>query len=200
MTLIELLVALAIIVATFLIGMPQLGVTSANSRIRTLAGSFLAGLQQARSEAIQRGLAVTFRQGTGLSVTANGFALPLSVDGSGVDWAVSDAQTGTLIKASSATEGSAAATVAVSSATATAYRGEIQFDSFGQAWGSVGDGTFATLAATVVLTFAPVANATAAINCAAPSGGYRCQQISVSPNGQIRQCDPAAAAGDTRAC
>ena len=34
----------------------------------------------------------------------------------------------------------------------------------------------------------------------APGGPVRCRRINVSPGGQVTSCDPAAAAGDSRAC
>lgn len=37
-------------------------------------------------------------------------------------------------------------------------------------------------------------------NACAPTGPIRCLDVRVSPAGQVRLCDPAAAAGDSRAC
>ena len=196
-TLIELMVTLSIVVVALLIGMPQVGVISANNRVRTLAESCVAGLQQARTEAIQRGRAVTFQQGSGLDPTQTPFALTATSDATGGDWAVVDSQGAALIRASSGAEGSAGAAVSVSSSTASLFRGQIRFDSFGQALGASADGSFAALASTVLLTFAP---SSSTVDCTAPAGGYRCQRITVSPFGQIRLCDPAAVTGDTRAC
>jgi type IV fimbrial biogenesis protein FimT len=194
-SMIELLIALGLIGLVLVIGMPQVGVITTNNRVRALAGSFLAGLLQARSEAIQRGSSVRFQQGA--LVSGEGVpSINVSGDGTGEDWLSTDVRLNAVIRAASGSEAGAAAVVTVSSADAARYQGQLQFDAFGQAAGAASGG-FAALSGKVSLLFQPAAFAG---DCSAPDGGYRCQQITVSPGGQIRLCDPAAAAGDTRAC
>lgn len=194
-TLLEMLIALALIALVLGIGMPQVGVMTVNNRVRGLAGSFLAGLQQARSEAIQRGSPVSFQQGT-LSMTGASATIAVSTDGSGEDWALIDGSSGGVIRSASASEGSAGRSVSVASPGSATFQGQLQFDAFGQASGA-SSGTFSPLSGTVSMVFAPTAFLG---DCASPTGGYRCQRITVTPGGQIRLCDPAAVAGDTRAC
>ena len=59
-TLVELLIAVAVIGITASIAAPSYNAFIANTKIRTTAESIINGLQLARAEAIKRNLAVTF--------------------------------------------------------------------------------------------------------------------------------------------
>lgn len=60
-TLIELMIAIAVLAFVLLIAYPTFVTLLANLRVRAVADSVLSGLQQARSEALRRNMAVTFR-------------------------------------------------------------------------------------------------------------------------------------------
>jgi len=59
-TLIELMIALAVLAFVLLIAYPTFVTLLANLRVRSVADGVLSGLQQARSEALKRNMAVTF--------------------------------------------------------------------------------------------------------------------------------------------
>ena len=61
MSLIEVLVAIAIVGIIFALGMPSYGTWIQNTQIRTAAESILAGLQVAKNEAIRRNAAMQFK-------------------------------------------------------------------------------------------------------------------------------------------
>ncbi len=61
MSLIEILVAIAIVGIVFALGLPAYGTWIQNTQIRTAADSILAGLQVAKNEAIRRNVAVQFK-------------------------------------------------------------------------------------------------------------------------------------------
>jgi type IV fimbrial biogenesis protein FimT len=60
-SLIEILVAIAIVGIIFALGLPSYGTWIQNTQIRTAAESILAGLQVAKNEAIRRNTAIQFK-------------------------------------------------------------------------------------------------------------------------------------------
>ncbi|HQZ46764.1 MAG TPA: GspH/FimT family pseudopilin [Usitatibacteraceae bacterium] len=65
MSLIEILVAIAIVGILFALGMPSYGTWIQNTQIRTAAESILAGLQVAKNEAIRRNAPMQFKLDAG---------------------------------------------------------------------------------------------------------------------------------------
>jgi type IV fimbrial biogenesis protein FimT len=183
-TLIEILVALALLALLMFIGAPTMSAFLNSAKIASSAKSFAGALQTARAEAIRRNLPVDLvLTNTPLAGDIANLAAP---NAAGVNWVVRvpaqpPAAPGTFdpaIDAKSAQEGSAQ-TVQVAGTAAV-----ITFNGLGAA----------TPGATFNFTN-PAGGA-----CADAAGPMRCQRVVVTPGGQVRLCDPAAAVGDARAC
>lgn len=114
-TLIELLIAIAILGIVVTLGLPAFGEWLQNTQIRTAAEAVLNGLQLARAEAVKRNGLVTF-------------AL------SGKDWAVTVNSTGEAIQARKGGEGSKNAVISASPAGTTA----VTFNALGRPTVSTG--------------------------------------------------------------
>ena len=178
-TLIELLIALAILGVLLALGVPSFTVGIANSRIRTTAEAIQNGLQLARAEAVKRNALIRFQLTSDLSATC-----VLSTTAS--NWIVSyDNAAGLcasafideglspdlnaaprIIQRRGATEGSRGAVIA-------ADQSEIIFNGFGRV----------TNAATN-----PVGIAVMPISGVCTT--QRCLNVTVSAGGQVRMCDP----------
>lgn len=170
MTLVEVMVALAILGLLLSLGAPAIGDWLKNSKIRNAAESVLDGLQQARNEAVRRNVAVEFRILAGSS------------------WEVRLADTAaadrTLASRSSA-EGSTYVTLTPSPAGASI----VTFDGMGRRMPTNVDGSPVLIGACTDLPSSVL-----------PSAKTRDLQVNVSLSGQIRMCDPKVAASDTRYC
>ncbi|GAB2180554.1 hypothetical protein DLREEDagrD3_07770 [Denitratisoma sp. agr-D3] len=186
------MVAVAIMGFLFALGLPAFNTYLANTKLRTTAESFLAGVQQARAEAVRRNANVQFTLTNDLP-TPDSVATVNAV-ANGQNWLIRTADLSTFIEAKTGAEGtggnqSSASQVQINSGGVSA----ITFNGLG---GS-------TLGAVAVFQFS---NPTGG-NCksATPSGPMRCLNVTVSIGGQARLCDPAVdaaaiAAGDTRGC
>ncbi len=185
-TLIELMIGLSILGLLIMLALPSFSVMLANQKIRAQAESFANGLQTARTEAVKRNAQVEFltsNDDTGIAAqvaTLNPVAP--NNDGNGLNWAVR-VQTApgvyTFVEGRSTTS-----TLMMSSAPTTA---SILFSGLGQAG----------IASTVTYQ---VTNPASGL-CVAASGSLRCLNVTLSPGGQVRICDPSVtAAGDTRKC
>jgi type IV fimbrial biogenesis protein FimT len=94
-TLIELMVAIAILAILLTLGIPNFTVWMQNTQIRTATESIQNGLQLARAEAVRRNEPVSFILGTGTS------------------WTVQTVAAGTVIQSRASSEGSVNVTVTV---------------------------------------------------------------------------------------
>lgn len=185
LTLVELLVGLALLAVVLSLSLPSFSTALRNQGIRTAAQSLLDGLQAARSEALRRNRNVTFQRTTGT--------------GWSVGCETVDTASGCLAQLNSRSphEGSSGAVVTqdlvavASAAPGTAFSGTLTFNGLGRV-------TAATLAAGQVAVFR-VTHATGGA-CAADGGAMRCLNVVVGTAGQLRLCDPAVAAGASRAC
>mgnify|MGYP001616275942 CR=1 FL=1 len=108
-TLIEMMVAVAIMGILAAVAFPSLQTMLRNSEVRNAAESVVNGLQKARGEAVSRNANVTFGLGAGSS------------------WTVSQVAPATLIESRSSNEGSRNATLCLFPAGATA----VTFNNFG---------------------------------------------------------------------
>ena len=197
-TIIEVMVVISIVAIVLAMVVPNFATMMQNSRLGSAAKSYLVGIQTARAEAIRRNLPVEFVT-TDTTLTGD-FANSAVAANGGKGWVVrapdvtaSAAGTYVPVEAKAALEGSgqsATATVrmsgAVTAPTAGAFSGVLAFNGLG--------GTLN--GETIVFD---IDNPTGGA-CAAASGPMRCQRIQVRPGGQVTLCDPAAAAGDSRAC
>lgn len=185
-SLIEIMIGMALFAILLLAAVPTFTTFMQNARLRAVAESFQSGLQLARTEAIKRNgraeLVVTDDE----PVASNVNTATAIVTGQG--WIVRFANPATgfndFVEGKSSLEGSAASgsTVAVAATDAT-----IAFNSFGAT----------TLMGTSTFQFTNPSGGA----CASASGPMRCLNVTVTPSGQIKMCDPSIlTVGDTRKC
>lgn len=193
-SLIELVVAIAIIGVLASVGAPAFSGWISNMKIRGTAESIQAGLNLARGEAVRRNTVIRFQL---MNSTAAGCALSL-VD---ANWVVSagdaagncdgaflndafpllDATNNPdprIIQMRSAQDGSTGITIAAGTSL-------FQFNGLGR-----------LVDAPAVIDVSRAASG----DCVAAGGKVRCLRVVVTSGGQVRMCDPAYAAGDTQAC
>jgi type IV fimbrial biogenesis protein FimT len=179
---IELIIGMAILGILLGVAVPAFSAYLQNARLRAAAESFLAGVQKARGDAVQRNQLIQLIMTDDTPTAGNASSLTASTTGK--NWAVRAYNSGTgtyteFVEGKTSSEGSAAAVVVTSTAAT------ITFNGLGASTGG---------SASVAFTN-PVGG-----SCA-PGGPMRCLNITVTPGGQSRMCDPAVtAAGDTRAC
>jgi type IV fimbrial biogenesis protein FimT len=193
-TIIELLIGLTLLAVLLGLGAPAMGTYLQNSKLASATASYFTGIQTARTEAIRRNVLTQFVL-TDTPVSTGNLANALAPATGGSNWVVRAASSpGVFLpaieaKASAEGEGSAAAAALVIAGSASApavFDGTIPFNGFG----GTADGA----------AYAIDISNPAAGTCKASGGTIRCRRITVSPGGQITACDPAAAAGDSRAC
>jgi type IV fimbrial biogenesis protein FimT len=187
-TIVELVITMTILLLLLYLGIPAFGAFIQNSRLRAAADVFLAGLQQARTEAVRRNAPVEFL------LTDNdpdaGNVDTAAASASGRNWLIRvlDPVTGlyTLIEGKSYLEGSGKAAGEAPSVKVSGGVASITFNGLGQA----------NLGGQASFQFINPAG-----GLCAPAGPMRCINIVVSSGGQVRMCDPAVtAASDTRRC
>ena len=195
--LVELAVGIAIVVLLFSMGVPSFTHWIQSAQIRTAADAVQNGLQLARATAVQRNTNITFQLMTTVDsscalsaagpnwVVSHPVSLPNAVgncDKPALDPpappAALDPTDPYIIQKRPAAEGSANAVLAATQAT-------IVFNGLGR------------------VAPVPAGNIDIDItnpsggNCTAAGGPIRCLRVTVSPNGQIRMCDPAVSFGAT---
>lgn len=189
-TLIELMIGLALLAVLMTLALPSFSVMLNNQRLRAQAESLANGLQIARTEAVKHNAPVEFvTTDDNASISAQVATIAPVTPGAtppvGQNWVVR-AVTGPGVY--DYIEGKNSTSAATMSSTVAS----ITFGGLGQT----------TLAAAVTYQ---ITNPTAGA-CAngTPSGPMRCLNVTVSPGGQIRMCDPAVNPvlnpGDTRKC
>jgi type IV fimbrial biogenesis protein FimT len=190
-TVTELVVGMALIAILFGLGAPAMGTYLQNSKLASAAAGYFAGIQLARTEAIRRNVRTEFVLTDDPVSTAN-LANVVAPAVAGRNWIVRAASApgfaAVEVKAGAEGDGSSGASiVATGSATLPAvFDGRIAFNGFG--------GTADSASYAINITNP------AAGTCAALGGPIRCRRITITPGGQILSCDPAAPAGDSRAC
>ena len=172
-SLIELLVAVAVLGVLVSFALPSFRTWTINSQIRNAAESVTNGLQRARSEAVSRNTNVAF-------------SLTSPPDSS---WSVYSITPASGIDSRTFSEGSKAVSIAVTPLGSTT----VTFNSFGGAL-TTNPGTVVPVTGTAV----PAAPFTA-VDFTAP-GGNKNLRVTVPFGGIARMCDPNAAAGSTTAC
>lgn len=178
-TLIELMIAIALMSILIVMAMPAFTTYIANTKVRASAESLLAGLQVARSEAVRRNFSVDFATVSAPAISSSYAAASML---NGTNWIVRlspPASAADYIDGQQGSEGDATQRVSLLSTT-----GNVTFNGFG------GANTGATF---------QFSNPTA--GTCAPAGPIRCLNVVVSVGGRIRMCDPAATdPNDTRGC
>lgn len=191
-TLIEVMVAIAIMSILGMLAAPSLSTYSENSKVRGITESFFASAQQARLEAIRTNQKVELVLTSDTPVAANvGTSNTSATAGNWMIRTVSDDPTPvyTFVEGKSVREGSGrndgTSTVTVSAMANSVATPAVTFSSAGST----------SLGAPWAVNFASTSGA------CAPSGRVRCLRVVVTASGQIKACDPAAtAAHDTRGC
>ncbi len=194
-TIVELLVGLTLLAVLLGLGVPAMGTYLQNSKLASAAGSYLTGLQTARTEAIRRNVRTEFVM-TDTPVDTGNIANVVAPAISGRNWVVRAASGPAAflaVETKSGAEGDGSAAAAAIQVTGSAsapavFDGRIPFNGFGR---TADDAPYSI----------DISNP-AAGTCVLAGGKIRCRRIVVSPGGQIAACDPAAAAsaGDSRAC
>lgn len=153
------------------LGVPFFSSMLENTRIKSAASAFAAGLQLARGNAIARNVPIDFApNGAGWSINPNGSAEV-------IDSKSPQESSGNQLQIVNA---SGIARVVFSGLGAAIFRDA---------------GGAAVVANPAIFSFASPNNA------CVPDGSARCLDVRITPAGQVRVCDPTiVAAGDTRGC
>lgn len=194
-TLVELMVALAIVALLVLVSLPSMTAYFQNAKIGNAAQTFAAGLQVARAEAIRRNAPVEFVL-TNTAIDPFTIANTAAPSATGRNWVVRACDAAglncTLVEAKSVIEDSgqvASSTPAIrvtgTTTAGPAFTGSVFFNGFG-ATNLTGDAQLF-----IDNQFG---------GACAPAGPMRCLNVRAAPGGQVRVCDPLAALGDSRAC
>ena len=192
-SMIELMVAVAIAGVLLAVGVPAFSGWIQNTRIRNTAQDIYTGIQQAKTEAVQRNARMRFQlttdisSGCALSTTGTAWVINQvdastpDVDASGQCNAVPDTDTTPRIMAVRPPENNSRVQV-------TASASSIVFTGLGKLPAPLPAADF-----TIEVT---PSNGT----CAAAGGKLTCLSIIVSPTGQPRMCNRAYPPGDPQAC
>lgn len=175
-SLVEIVVALAIMAILLMQAVPQLTGYVRDAKVRAAAEAFLGGLQRARSEAVRRNTAVEI-----LFTTASPVATSLTTattESTGSNWLVRTTDQTEFIEGKALGNDSGAVSIS-----RTVDR--IVFNDLGR--------TALTADASVNFT-SPQGD------CVADGGTVRCLRVLISMFGQARLCDPRLASSDARSC
>jgi type IV fimbrial biogenesis protein FimT len=195
-SLVELIVTLFIVSTLMALAAPNFSEWIQNSRIRTTSEALLAGLQLTKSEAVSRNARVRFQLTSTLDSdcvqSTSGRNWVVNLDPASDDDAVegdcnaapSDTTAPRILQTRTAAEGSDGVAVDADSAT-------LVFNGLGRVVPApTGD---------VVFDVTPADGTGCAADPDDP-GPMTCLRITVSPAGQIRMCNPAAASDNPQAC
>jgi type IV fimbrial biogenesis protein FimT len=201
-SLIELVIAVAIMGVLLSLAAPSFSVYLRNVKLRSAAETFMSGIQLARSEALRMNTSTEFLLTAADPLSAN--VATANAAATGVNWMVRTADRATFIEGKFGIEGSGrsdASTISIKiNDTAPpadtdpdpppgAPVSSIVFDGLGRA----------TPAA--IFKFNDSQSGRCMTDPGPPAGTVRCLRVVVAAGGQTRLCDPfATAAGDTRGC
>lgn len=175
-TLIELMITIVLMAVLLALGIPAFSEWIQNAQIRTYAESTLAGLQQARMEAVRRNRPVEFLFISTLPDPAN--LNGAAADTSGPNWVVRVFQSSGIYGADDYIQGRARAE-GTANVTVNASQASLIFNGQGRLAGG--------------------GNATINLGSSS-SAATRPLRITVSPAGQVRLCDPALPATNVQSC
>lgn len=202
-TLVEIMVALAIVTIMLLLGLPSMSSYLQSSKLATEAQNFQTGLQVARTEAIRRNQVTTFTL-TDQAVTQPNMNAALAAPSNvGRNWMVTSIDPTRVApnnidfvdsKDRQEGAGSTASSIQVTGTIvpAGAFNGVVQFNGMGATSDAAGVANGLQYRLAVIN---PAGGA-----CVANGGPMRCLDVRVMPGGRVKVCDPVAAAGDSRAC
>ncbi|MEJ5211075.1 MAG: GspH/FimT family pseudopilin [Burkholderiales bacterium] len=175
-TLIELMITIVLMALLLALGVPAFTEWIQNSQIRTYAESTLAGLQQARMEAVRRNAPVEFLLTSSVPEAAN--INSLAANAAGPNWVVRVFQAGGTYNADDFIAGRARAE-GTANVTINASQSSLVFN--GQGRLASGGGVTIDLGSSSAAATRPL-------------------RITVSPAGQVRLCDPALPATNVQSC
>jgi type IV fimbrial biogenesis protein FimT len=184
-SIVELMIAIAIMSLLIVMGLPSMTTYMQNSRIRAAAETFYTGLQGARAEAVRRNSTVDFVMTTDEAIPA--YVNTANLSTTATNWIVRTPDpvvpgANLFVLGKSSTEGGTNVQVNGGGVTTVTFNG----------FGATALGGAATFQFT-----SPTAGA------CAPAGTSRCLNVIVSIGGQAKLCDPAipvTATTDTRKC
>lgn len=204
MTLVEILVALAIVIILYAAAAPNFSEWIQNTKIRTAAESIQNGLSLARSEAVHRNVTTQFVTcgGSSWDVIATSAVVASSVvcaTPAGAGWASIQRRPG---YTSSTTD------------LVNTTQSTIGFNGLGRQISITNPANGVTTPSPPVAVNIDVSTSVAGTSCYCPVGtcGYpgpipnastgklRCLRISISSGGQVRMCDPALQANTAQGC
>ena len=198
-SLIELAVSLVIMAILTALALPAYSLYIQNARIRTTAQMLVAGLQMARSTAVNRNANVEFLLTNAEPI--EDYVATASAVSTGINWMIRSADLTSFIEGkygAEGTGGSTSNTVIPVQICALQNNG-----SCGAATASV---IFSGLGTTNLASAASfqLSNPSAG-TCVTAGGKIRCLNVAISVGGMARVCDPAVSAtaisaGDTRGC
>lgn len=195
-SLIELLIGLAVFAVLIALGLPTITEFLQNSQIRGAADSTLSGIQVARAEALRRNTAVRFQLMSSLdgscvrSSTGTNWVVSLDDAAGSCDAAADESVAPRIIQVRSGADGSANAVVTASGGIGDANL--LVFNGLGRLLVTNAD----------AFTTVDITNPTGG-TCQhdGPAGTMRCLRLTISPNGDVRMCDPkVTVATDARKC
>lgn len=169
-TLIELMVAVAVLGVLLTVGLPSFRQMLQNYQVRVAAESIANGIQRARAEAVTRNAQVQFVLGSDTSWT--------------VDYVTKPVVTDPPLDSRSSAEGSTNATRTAVAADGSTAATTITFNSFGQV----------VTNADASQTLRTVNISTSA------TGGNQALRITIGAGGAARVCDPSLPTSNVRAC
>jgi len=189
MSLIEMMIALAIVALVLFVAVPSFTIFLQNQQIKNAATSALNGLTLARAEAIRRNSPVRFQfvsnltASCTLSTTSLAWVVSQADPTGACDAAPSDTAVPQIIQSRSATEGTKNAVAAVTGGTSVTFTGLGRAQAGG-------------------MSQIDFSNSTGTCQHVDPTNGkMRCMRIVVSSGGQARMCDPkVTSADDPRKC
>jgi type IV fimbrial biogenesis protein FimT len=195
-TLVEMVVAIAIVAMLLMMGAPSFATWYQNLQIRGAADSVQNGIALARAQAVQRNAPVSFQLvnsldnscallSTGTATRASNWVVSMDPAAGSCAAATNETMTDTtpaphMIQKRAGSDGSSNATLTVTGASLMTFNGL---------------GRLTTTATTIDVTN-PTGGA-----CQSASGPMRCLRVTVSAAGQVRLCDPKfTAATDPQGC
>ena len=193
-SLIEVMVTISLMALLVFMAVPSITTVIENSKVRGVAEGFFAAAQVARAEAIRRNQDVELVMTADDPIVANVGTTNLSATAG--NWIIRSNDGGasptyTFIEGKSVREGSGrgdgSTTVNVDAKVGGAAQPSVIFRSAGNT----------SLGAQWQINF--TSSSSACVSATTP-GYVRCLRVVVTQSGQVKSCDPAAPAGDTRVC
>lgn len=187
-SLIELVIAIAILGILMSLAMPSFSGWIRNAKIRTTAESIQNGLQLARAEAVRRNTTARFQlvstldSACALATAGPHWVVSLDNVAGNCDDAPSDTAAPRIIQLRNGAEGADNNTIIAAGQNTFVFNG-------------MGRLTPIPTASIDIDVTNPAAG-----NCVAAGGSIRCLRLVLSLGGQIRMCDPALPSTDAQAC